>query len=89
MTSKKIQLYFTVNIYSGQNFRKIFKHITNPDGIFEIKMETGSDLFRAFSFFNKGNLVFLINGFQKKALKIPQSEIKLAEKLKKEYLDEK
>ena len=41
----------------------------------------GSDIFRVFSFFDKGNLVILVNGFQKKTQKTPKSEIKMAEKL--------
>jgi phage-related protein len=49
----------------------------------------GSDIFRVFSFFDKGNLVILVNGFQKKTQKTPKSEIKMAEKLKNEYLENK
>ena len=40
-------------------------------------------------FFDKGQLVILINGFQKKSKKTPRKEIELAEKLKKQYYDEK
>jgi phage-related protein len=68
---------------------KYFDHITNSSGIFEIRVEVGSDIYRVFSFFDKGNLIILINGFQKKSQKTPKSEIELAEKLKKEYFDEK
>jgi phage-related protein len=68
---------------------KFFKHITGTEGIFEVRVEVGSDIFRVFSFFDKGNLVVLVNGFQKKSQKTPKSEIKLAEKLKKEYLENK
>ena len=68
---------------------KFFKHITGSDGIFEVRVEVGSDIFRVFSFFDKGNLVVLVNGFQKKTQKTPKAEIKLAEKLKKEYLETK
>lgn len=39
--------------------------------------------------FDDGNLVVLANYFMKKTQKIPKKEIKLAEKLKKEYLKEK
>lgn len=42
-----------------------------------------------FSFFDKGQLVILLNGFQKKTQNTPKSEIELAEKLKKQYFDEK
>lgn len=68
---------------------KYFKHITNSDGIFEIRVEYGSDIYRIFSFFDKGNLIILANGFQKKTQKTPKNEIELAEKLKKQYFDEK
>jgi len=40
-------------------------------------------------FFDKAELVVLTNCFYKKAQKTPVKEIKLAEKLKKEYLKEK
>ncbi|MBX2937837.1 MAG: type II toxin-antitoxin system RelE/ParE family toxin [Saprospiraceae bacterium] len=45
-------------------------------------------MYRVFSFFDKGNLIVLINGFQKKTQKTPKNEIELAEKLKKQYFDE-
>lgn len=67
---------------------KYFEHITNSNGLFEIRVEVGSDIYRVFSFFDKGNLVILINGFQKKSQKTPKNEIELAEKIKKEYFDE-
>jgi phage-related protein len=69
--------------------KKYFDHITNSTGIFEIRVEVGSDIYRVFSFFDKGNLIILTNGFQKKTQKTPKSELELAEKLKKQYFDEK
>lgn len=63
--------------------------MTGTNGIYEIRVEVGSDIYGVFSFFDKGNLVILANGFQKKTQKTPKNEIKLAEKLKKEYFDEK
>ena len=68
---------------------KYFKHITNSIGIYEVRVEVGSDIYRVFGFFDKGNLVILVNGFQKKTQKTPKKEIELAEKLKKKYFDEK
>ncbi|WP_316844236.1 type II toxin-antitoxin system RelE/ParE family toxin [Pedobacter psychrodurus] len=68
---------------------KYFKHITGSTGIFEIRVEVGSDIFRVFSFFDKGKLIILVNGFQKKTQKTPKNEIELAEKLKKKYFDGK
>ncbi|NVO12056.1 MAG: type II toxin-antitoxin system RelE/ParE family toxin [Bacteroidales bacterium] len=68
---------------------KFFKHIEGTTGIYEIRVEVGSDIYRVFSFFDKGRLVILVNGFQKKTQKTPEKEIELAEKLKKQYFDEK
>jgi phage-related protein len=68
---------------------KYFKHITGSTGIFEVRVELGSDIYRVFSFFDEGKLVVLVNGFQKKTQKTPKNEIELAEKLKKQYFDEK
>ena len=68
---------------------KYFKHITGSSGIYEIRVEVGSEIYRVFSFFDKGRLVVLINGFQKKTPKTPSKELDLAEKLKKQYFDEK
>jgi phage-related protein len=68
---------------------KFFSYMENSDGIYEIRVEVGSDIFRVFSFFDKGQLIILVNGFQKKSQKTPKKEIELAEKLKKQYFDEK
>jgi phage-related protein len=82
---------WTLQLISTQDRipEKFFKHITNSNGIFEVRVEVKSDIFRVFSFFDKGNLVVLINGFQKKSQKTPKAEIEMAEKLKKEYLENK
>jgi len=68
---------------------KFFKHIKTSSGLYEVRVEVGSNIFRVFSFFDKGNLIVLVNGFQKKSQKLPKKEIEMAEKLKKQYFDEK
>lgn len=68
---------------------KFFKHITSSIGLFEVRVEVGSDIYRVFSFFDQGNLIVLVNGFQKKTQKTTKKEIELAEKLKKQYFAEK
>lgn len=68
---------------------KYFKHLTGSSGIYEIRVEVGSDIYRVFSFFDKGQLIILANGFQKKTQKTPKNELQLAEKIKQQYLDEK
>ncbi|MGL4632016.1 MAG: type II toxin-antitoxin system RelE/ParE family toxin [Leadbetterella sp.] len=42
-----------------------------------------------FAFFDKGNLVVLGNGFQKKTQKTPKIEIEKALKIKAEYENER
>jgi phage-related protein len=61
------------------------KKLDNTDGLYEIRVQQGSDIFRIFCFFDHGKLVILINGFQKKTQKTPVQEIEKAIKLKKEY----
>ena len=65
------------------------KHIENTDGLFEIRIQQGSDIFRIFCFFDQGQLVVLANGFHKKTQKTPKKEIEKALKIKKEYESEK
>ena len=65
------------------------KHIESTEGLFEIRVQQGSDIFRIFCFFDQGQLVVLVNGFQKKTQKTPKKEIEKALKLKEEYFDEK
>ncbi len=65
------------------------KHMENTNGLYEIRVQLGSDIFRIFSFFDQGQLVVLANGFQKKTQKTPKKEIELALKIKAEYENEK
>lgn len=65
------------------------KHIENTDGLYEIRVQIGSDIFRIFCFFDEGKLVVLANGFQKKTQKTPKKEIEIALKIKAEYESEK
>ena len=61
------------------------KHIENTDGLYEVRVKQGSDIFRIFCFFDKGKLIILANGFQKKTQKTPRKEIGKALKIKEEY----
>lgn len=65
------------------------KHIENTDGLFEIRIKQGSDIFRIFCFFDEGQLIILTNGFQKKTQKTPKKEIEKALKIKQDYENEK
>ena len=65
------------------------KHIENTEGLYEIRVQQGSDIFRIFCFFDQGQLVVITNGFQKKTQKTPKQEIDKALKIKKDYENEK
>lgn len=65
------------------------KHIEGTDGLYEIRVQTGSDIFRIFCFFDEGKLVVLANGFQKKTQKTPKREIEKALKIKEDYDNDK
>ncbi len=69
--------------------KKFIDHITGTDGLYEIRIEFESNIYRIFCCFDKGNIVILFNGFQKKTLKTPKNEIDLALKLKYEYFNSK
>jgi phage-related protein len=55
------------------------------DGLFELRIEYNSNIYRVFFIFDDGNIVVLFNGFQKKTQKTPVGEIKKALKIKQEY----
>ena len=61
------------------------KHMEGTDGLYEIRVQIGSDIFRIFCFFDEGKLIVLANGFQKKTQKTPKAEIVKAHKIKREY----
>ena len=69
--------------------KKFLDHMTGTDGIYEIRVELGGNIFRVFCCFDEGRLVVLFNGFQKKTQKTPKAEIDRAEKLKQEYFKSK
>lgn len=86
---EKIEYVFKM-IRTVQNVpKKFLDHMTGTDGIYEIRIEFESNIFRIFCCFDKGNIVVLFNGFTKKTQKTPKKEIDLAKKLKDEYFNQK
>lgn len=67
--------------------RKFFDQMTGYDGLFEIRIEFESNIFRIFCCFDEGSLVILFNGIQKKTQKTPKNEIEKALKIKQEYFE--
>lgn len=69
--------------------KKFFRIIEGSDGIYEIRVEMDSNIYRIFCCLDDGAIVVLFHGFQKKTQKTPQKEIKRAEAIKKEYFKSK
>lgn len=69
--------------------KKYFDHMTGTDGLYEVRVEYSGNIFRIFAFFDKGNLIVLGNGFQKKTQKTPKNEINKALQIKAEYENER
>lgn len=69
--------------------KKFFRIIEGSDGIYEIKAEYAGNIYRVMCCMDKGAVVVLFQGFQKKTQKTPSKEIKMTERLKKEYFKEK
>src|SRR5882672_2454441 len=87
----KDKIYWTFRLIEGvrQVPETYLKHLTSTDGLYEIRIQSGNDIFRIFCFFDEDNLVVLMNGFQKKTQKTPEQEIAKAIKIRKEYYEEK
>jgi phage-related protein len=66
-----------------------FKHISGTKGLYEARVQLGSNTWRIFCFLDEGNLVVLLNGFTKKTEKTPRTEIEKAKILMSTYYEEK
>ncbi|MEI6900272.1 MAG: type II toxin-antitoxin system RelE/ParE family toxin [Bacteroidota bacterium] len=66
---------------------KFLSPIGGTDGVYEVKVEYNSNIFRIFCCFDEGNVIVLFHGFQKKRQKTPLKEIQKAIKLKQEYFE--
>ena len=65
------------------------KHIEGTNGLFEVRVQLGNNIFRIFCCFDGDKLVVLFTGFQKKTPKTPPVEIERAERIMSEYFNEK
>jgi phage-related protein len=87
----KLKILWTIKLVETIEFvpEDYFKHLESTDGLYEIRVKQGSDIFRIFSFFDEGKLIILASGFQKKTQKTPKQEIEKAVNIKNEYFLEK
>ncbi len=65
------------------------KMLVGTNGLYEARIQLGSDIWRVFCFFDNGKLVILLNGFTKKSQKTPKNEIDKALRLMQKYYDTK
>ncbi|WP_339923135.1 type II toxin-antitoxin system RelE/ParE family toxin [uncultured Cyclobacterium sp.] len=56
--------------------QKFLKHIESTNGLYEIRIKVGSDIYRVFCCFDAGRVVVLFNGFQKKVRKHQRKKLK-------------
>lgn len=68
---------------------KFLKHVEGTEGLFEVRVEYQSNIYRIFCCFDDGRLIVLFNGFQKKTQMTPKKEIEKAKKLMKKYIQSK
>ncbi len=64
---------------------KFFKHV--EDGIYEIRVQLGNNIYRVFGFFEQGNVIVLLHGIVKKTQKLPRREIERAHELRRKYYE--
>ncbi|MEM7548385.1 MAG: type II toxin-antitoxin system RelE/ParE family toxin [Bacteroidota bacterium] len=83
----KIDYVFQIVISVQRIPTKFFKHL--EEGIYEIRVEVNSNIYRIFTFFDDNKLVILLHGFQKKTQKTPRKEIERAKKLRTDYYGDK
>lgn len=86
---RKIGYVFGLICVEEQIPAKFFRSIENVAGLFEIRVEVDSDIYRIFCCFDEGKLVVLFNGFQKKSQKTPKREITKATAIMKSYFQSK
>jgi len=86
---RKIQYAFDLIKQVDMVPKKFLAPMTGYEGLFEIRIEYQSNIYRIFCCFDEGQLIVLFNGFQKKSQKTPKNEIEKAVRLKKEYFKSK
>ncbi len=90
---RKVQekLYWSIKVLRtvAEIPKNHLKKLAGTDGLMEMRTQFGGNIYRVVCFFDEGKIVVLINGFQKKSEKTPQSEIDRALRIRDEYYAEK
>lgn len=86
---EKIEYVFKIIRTVDRIPKKFLKHIEGTNGLYEIRIKFGSNIYRIFCCFDAERMVILFNGFQKKSQKTPKKEIDKGLRLKDEYFKQK
>ena len=92
LNSKQVQkITWVLNLVEQKHRipREYFKKLSGSTGIWEVRAQSGSDIFRLLGFIDDGTFVVLTNGFVKKSQKTPKKELQIAENRKIDYLNRK
>lgn len=81
---------WVLQLIEEENFvsTKFYKKLVNTDDIIEVRVQFSNNNFRFLGFEHNGSFVVLTNAIRKKDQKVPKKEIDLAQKRKKEYLED-
>lgn len=78
-----LQLIEEMDVVPSQYLKKL----VNTDDLWEVRVQTGNNIFRLLGFMDGNELIVLNHGFQKKTQKTPKKEIRIAEVRKRDYLN--
>ena len=80
-----LQLLEDLDLVPAQYFQKM----SGTDDLWEVRVKSGSDIFRLLGFFDGATLVVLAHAFQKKTQKTPAQAIANAEERRRDYFRRK
>jgi phage-related protein len=80
-----MQLVEELDRVPAQYFRKL----VDTEELWEIRVQTGGNIFRLLGFFDGSTSLVLCHGFAKKTRKTPSQDIEVAERRKSEYFRRK
>ena len=85
------KIAWTLKLIEEMDFvpKTYFKKLASTDGIWEVRIKVGKNIYRLFSFWDENNLVVLTHGIIKKTQKTSRNEIKKAETYKTDYFRRK
>ena len=69
--------------------KEYLKKLRDTEEIWECRIRSGSNAYRVFSFFSRGDTLVLTHGYSKKSQKTDPRQIRKAENYRRDYLSRK